>query len=163
MNILASKRLLTTGFVVLVVLNLVLLATLFWQQRCTTKSSPQPYGRHHAEFLRSLRLDPQQQQLFRQKRLDHYRMVQPDMEAIASLKKELIAESLKENPDSAAIRRLAERIGQHHANIEQQLATHFNQLWQNCTPTQQDSLKAFLERIAVHKYAMKMRRMMLQQ
>lgn len=78
------------------------------------------------------------------------------MESIGLLKKQLVEESLKDNPDAKKIEAIAAEIGSHQAAIERDLALHFHELSKICTPEQRDSLKIVLNRITSHKHSIRM-------
>jgi len=66
------------------------------------------------------------------------------MQAISLLKEQLVKEAIRDNPDSLKIVKLAESIGKHQTSVERQLAEHFHELSEVCTPSQRDSLQKIL-------------------
>jgi hypothetical protein len=153
MNVLDSKRLVTTALVLLALLNITLLGMLWWQN--TNGQLPGTEAGSHQNrrisFTRQLALSEPQKISFRKLRREHFLNVQPEMQAIALLKKQLIAEAMQERVDIGKIEAIAGNIGSRQAVIERQLALHFHELAKVCRPEQRDSLKILLERIAIHK------------
>jgi len=160
MNVLTSKRLVTTAFALLVVLNMVLLGVIWWQN--THRSLPtmhhRPFGGRMTMLQEPLKLSASQQAEFQQLRREHFQKVRPEMESIAILKASLVEEALKTQPDTKKIDTLAAAIATHHHTIERELALHFHELAKVCTPEQRDSLKTVLTRITAHTHTRKMQR-----
>ena len=155
MDFLTSKRFVTTALVLLVLLNVTLLSVLWWHNT----HQPEPPNRQFnrpLSFGESLSLSKSQTVSFRTLRQEHLLKVQPEMESIALLKKQLVEESVKEKPDTKKIEAIAGEIGAHQAAIEHDLALHFHELAKICTPEQRDSLKQVLNRITSHKHARRM-------
>jgi len=154
MDFLTSKRFITITLAILVVLNVTLLGILWWQN--IRKPEPPSYRitrqySKHIYFTRPLSLSEEQAHSFRELRRKHFSKVTPELRSISELKKELIAESVRENPDSAKIATLARSIGARQTTIEKEQAAHFHELAMVCTPAQRDSLRTVLEKIAVRK------------
>lgn len=141
MDFMASRRIVYLSLGILVILNLGLLGTLWWQN-----FRPQEEPEQQSYFQRKLNLSDEQNARFTELRREHFNASIPLIMQITSLKKELIAESLKEDPDSRAILQLTERIGRSHAMLERNLARHFHNLSGVCTPEQRDSLQLILEK-----------------
>jgi hypothetical protein len=155
MNVLDSKRLVTTALVLLALLNVALLATLWWQgtNRALPGSEAKNHHKGQPSFIRELGLSESQSLSFDRLRKEHFQKVGAEMQAIALLKKQLVEESLQERPDTIKIAGIAGNIGLHQAAIERQLALHFHELAGVCTPEQRSSLKIILERIATRKHS----------
>ena len=148
MVFLASKRFVTTSLVILVLLNLTLLGIL-WMQNFSGKQAPvqvkitRQYNRQ-IYFTAPLALSEKQAISFQELRREHFRRVRPEMQAISLLKEQLVKEAIRDNPDSLKIVKLAESIGKHQTSVERQLAEHFHELSEVCTPSQRDSLQKIL-------------------
>ncbi|MEI7694843.1 MAG: periplasmic heavy metal sensor [Chlorobium sp.] len=159
MNFLVSKRLATAAFILLAVCNVTLLGMVLWQHDCPVRLR---HGGNQAglqrAFIESLGLSKSQALLFSKLRQEHFLKVRPEMESITSLKRELVDESLKRDPDLKKIDTLAANIAFHQATIERELAFHFHELGKVCSPVQSDSLKQLLNRIAAHRHAMRIDR-----
>ena len=153
MNLLDSRRLVTTALVLLAVLNVTLLATLWWRESCRMIPGTESVIHHkkRLSFTRQLGLNESQTISFDKLRKEHFHNVGAEMQAIALLKKQLIQEALQEKPDTIKIEGIAGNIGSRHAAVERQLAFHFHELAEVCTPGQRDSLRIILERIAARK------------
>ncbi|NTV97705.1 MAG: periplasmic heavy metal sensor [Chlorobiaceae bacterium] len=153
MNFLTSKKFVTTALVLLVLLNVTLLGVLWWQNMNKSDSRHVTITRQFSRqisFSGPIALSESQTASFQKLRTAHFDKVRPEIEAIELEKKQILAESFKEKPDSAKIASLAQQIGVHQTNMERELAYHFHELSKICTPEQRDSLKNFLEHISRH-------------
>ncbi|NTW56443.1 MAG: periplasmic heavy metal sensor [Chlorobiaceae bacterium] len=151
MNFLTSKKFVTIALVLLVVLNVTLLGVLWWQNM--EKSGHVTVTRQFSRqisFSGPVALSESQTESFQKLRKEHFDKVRPELEAIDDEKKQILSESFKDKPDTAKIASLAQEIGRHQAVMERELANHFHDLSQLCSPAQRDSLKAFLEHISRH-------------
>ncbi len=157
MDFLTSKRFVTTALVLLVLLNVTLLSVLWWQNTHQFEPRIRQLNRP-LSFGESLALSKSQAASFSTLRQNHFLKVRPEMERIGLLKKQLVDESLKDNPDTKKIEAIAAAIGSHQAAIERDLGLHFHELAKICTPEQRDSLKIMLNRITSHKHSMRMDR-----
>jgi Spy/CpxP family protein refolding chaperone len=152
MNFFTSKRLITTAFVLLVLFNITLLSALWLQN--TRRPEPPPGGHpfnHENFFSRALDFNESQTISFEKLRQEHFLKVRPEKEAIAPLKKQLVEESLSDNPDTKKTDSLVAAIGVHQAAIERELVLHFHQLSKLCTPEQRGKLKEVLENMATRR------------
>jgi len=159
MNFITSKRFVTIALALLVAFNVTLLGVLLWQN--THRLAPWAPNRQHERqnsFIEPLTLSESQKLCFRKLRQEHFLKVMPEMEKITLLKKQLVEESLKDQPDIKKIDTLALGIGSYQATIEHELALHFHELAKICTPEQRDSLKKVLDGIVTHKHSMRMER-----
>lgn len=162
MDLLSSKRFISIILAILVVLNLALLGTLWWQ-------NTQSPGKHEkivkaptshkkqSFFKQALNLSDEQSRQFNTLRYQHFQGTLPALVTISGLKRQLIQEAVKAEPDTAAMKVLARQIGSKQAFIEYRLAWHFNSLAKVCTPEQRDSLHIVLERVTAKPYMLKRR------
>ena len=151
MNFFTTKRLVATAFVLLALLNVTLLGILWWQNA----NGPQPRAGHHNRllfFARQLALNESQTASFGKLRQEHFLKVEAEMQAIGLLKKQLIKESLQEEPDAKKIETIAVNIGSRQAAIEEKMALYFHELAKVCTPEQRDSLQIVLERVSTRRH-----------
>ncbi|MEI8185911.1 MAG: periplasmic heavy metal sensor [Chlorobiaceae bacterium] len=152
MNFFTSKRLIATAFALLVVLNITLLGALWLQNSRRPESLLGGRLFNHENFFeRELALNASQTASFEKLRQEHFLKVRPEMEAIAPLKKQLVEESLKDNPDTKRTDSIIAAIGFHQAAIERELVLHFHQLAKLCTPEQKVRLKEVLENMATRR------------
>ncbi len=153
MDFFSSRRFVSIVLVILVVLNLVLLGAL-WRQNFHKQEKKEKtvkvysYKNKQSFFDKELNLSPDQSTQFNALRRQHFQVALPSLVALSGMKKQLIQEAIKENPDSLAVRTYSKRIGQQQALIEYRLAWHFNSLAKVCTPEQRDSLQRILERLS---------------
>jgi hypothetical protein len=156
MDFLSSKRLVTTALVILVVLNVTLLGFLWWQNTHKPEYRLLSVKRQITKpvyFGPELTLTQAQQERFATLRRQHFRQTLPEVRQIVALKKELVNEAVKDNPDSIRIAGIADQIGKRQAILERSLAMHFHELAAVCAPgAQRDSLKMMLETVYSRKY-----------
>lgn len=160
MDFISSKRFITITLAILVVLNLALLGTLWWQNTNSPRKSEavvktRKYKNKPSIFEKELKLSEEQNKQFNMLRLQHFQKTLPALVAISGLKRQLIQESVKNEPDTLVIKALAQRIGSQQALIEYRLAWHFNELSKVCTPEQRDSLQSVLEKVTAKPYKLK--------
>lgn len=160
MDFISSKRFITITLAILVVLNLALLGTLWWQntnplRKNETVVKTQKHKNKPSIFEKELKLTEEQNKQFNVLRLQHFQRTLPALVAISGLKRQLIQESVKDEPDTLVIKTLAQRIGSQQALIEYRLAWHFNGLSKVCTPEQRDSLQSVLEKVTAKPYKLK--------
>lgn len=155
MDFLSSKRFITSSLVLLVLLNITLLGVLWWQNFVTTSYRTVEVTRFYGggdPGKNDLVLTETQKTAFMKLRREHFRKTRPTLQKILALKKQLIAESIKPEPDKARLAAIADSIGKHQVWLENDLATHFHQLSLICTPEQQKSLEAMLNKIYTVRY-----------
>uniref|UniRef100_Q3ATD2 Periplasmic heavy metal sensor n=1 Tax=Chlorobium chlorochromatii (strain CaD3) TaxID=340177 RepID=Q3ATD2_CHLCH len=156
MNILTSKRLVVTALVLLTGLNVALLGVIWWQNKQTTTTPPcTPNSKSYrtkASPLAPLNLSAEQRTQFRTLRKEHQQSISDEMAEMALLKKSLIRESLKEQPNQATIEKLSRSIGSLQAKVEEERGRHFHAMAKICSPEQRDSLQTMLERFATKRH-----------
>lgn len=162
MDFLSSKRFISIILAILVVLNLTLLGTLWWQNTHVPKKNEkvakiQKNKNKQSIFEKELHLTDEQSKQFSTLRFQHFQRTLPALLAISGLKRQLIQEAVKAEPDTLVIKALAERIGSQQALIEYRLAWHFNDLSKVCTLEQRDSLQNVLEKVTARSYKLKRR------
>ncbi len=162
MDFLSSKRFISIILTILVALNLVLLGTLWWQNNHVPQKSEKvtkvlKNKNKQSFFEKELHLTDEQSKQFNALRRRHFQGTLPSLVAISGLKRQLIQEAVKAEPDTSTIKTLAERIGSQQAVIEYRLAWHFNSLSKVCTPEQRDSLQKVLEKVTAKPLKLKRR------
>ncbi len=160
MDFISSRRFITITLAILVALNIALLGTLWWQstnspQQKETVEKTRTYPKKPSTFEKALKLTEEQNKQFNILKLQHFQRTLPAIASISGLKRQLIQESVKSEPDTLVIKALAERIGSQQAFIEYRLAWHFNELSKVCTPEQRDSLQNILEKVTAKPYKLK--------
>lgn len=160
MDFLSSRRFISIVLAILIVLNLVLLGTLWWQNSRTPQKNEKATGTYKYKnkqsfFEKELNLTDTQSKQFDTLRRQHFQGTLPALVAISGLKRQLIQEAVKAEPDTLVIKSLSGRIGRQQAVIEYRLAWHFNSLSKVCTPEQRDSLQQVLERVTARPYKLK--------
>jgi uncharacterized membrane protein len=155
MDFLTSKRFVTTSLVVLALLNVTLLGVVMWQnffsRQFRSVEVREYYARSDSPAAGKV-FSPEQMARFRKLRREHFRNSLPEIRQMLQLKQELIDEAVKPGPDMAKIARIADMIGTRQAKLDKDLAMHFNDLSRLCSPSQRDSLKAFLGKVYTRRY-----------
>jgi|GEM_PF-161975 len=162
MDFLSSKRFISIVLAILVVLNLGLLGTLLWQnthpsQKQNKVAVDHKFRSKQSFFQKELRLTEEQTRQFNTLRRQHFQGTLPALVAISGMKRQLIHEALKAEPDTLAMKTLAGTIGKQQAIVEYRLAWHFNNLSKVCTPEQRDSLQRVLEKVTAKPFKLKRR------
>ncbi|UZJ41017.1 periplasmic heavy metal sensor [Prosthecochloris sp. SCSIO W1101] len=162
MDFLSSKRFISITLAILIVLNLALLGTLWWQNvKAPTKNEKAVKTikdtKKQSFFEKELNLTDEQSKEFNALRQQHFQGTLPALVTISSLKRKLIHEAIKAEPDTLEIKALAERIGSLQAVLEYRLAWHFNGLSNVCSPEQRDTLQSVLEKVTAKPYKLKSR------
>jgi len=162
MDFLSSKRFISIVLAILVVLNLGLLGTLWWQnthpsQKQNKVAVDHKFRNKQSFFQKELRLTEEQTRQFNTLRRQHFQGTLPALVAISGLKRQLIHEALKAEPDTLTMKTLAGTIGRQQAIVEYRLAWHFNSLSKVCTPEQRDSLQRVLEKVTAKPFKLKRR------
>ena len=162
MDFLSSKRFISIVLAILVVLNLVLLGTLLWQNTHSSQKQGRDtvnhkYRNKQSFFQKELQLTEEQSEQFNELRRQHFQGTLPALVAISGLKRQLIQEALKVEPDTLSMKTLAGKIGRQQAIVEYRLAWHFNSLSKVCTPEQRDSLQRVLEKVTAKPFKLKRR------
>ncbi|NTW51470.1 MAG: periplasmic heavy metal sensor [Chlorobiaceae bacterium] len=155
MDFFSSKRLVTTALIVLVLLNIALLGVLWWQNTFTRNFRSvevTQYFSRNVPMGPDLSLNDKQKESFMKLRQEHFRNTMPEIQKIIAFKKELINEAVKPTPDQAKLASISDSIGTRQSKIEKDLAIHFHQLAELCTPAQRDSLGALLGNIYTVRY-----------
>jgi Spy/CpxP family protein refolding chaperone len=155
MDFLSSKRLVTIALVVLVMLNITMLGVFWWQNIATRSVRSVEVTQYYSRNVHSgteLTLNEKQKAEFTKLREQHFRNTMPEVQKIIALKKELINEAVKPDPDKTKLGSIADSIGKRQSKIEKDLANHFHELAELCTPAQRDSLGTLLSNIYTMRY-----------
>ncbi|RXK88672.1 periplasmic heavy metal sensor [Chlorobaculum sp. 24CR] len=155
MDFLSSKRFVTTALVLLAILNVTLLGVLWWQNFVSSSYRSVEITRYYRDTGhrgRELDLTDRQRVAFGKLRREHFRKTMPAVQKIIELKKEMISEAVKPNPDQAKIAAIADSLGKRQSWLEKDLALHFHELAALCTPAQRDSLEKLLNNIYTVRY-----------
>jgi len=154
MDVFSKNRLSSWGMAVLVVLNMVLLGTLWWghiHRAPLQWSQGKGPGRHYramTRFLeRELDLDAQQveelQSLFEQ-HVGQMSLVMQDMHAY---RQDMHRALFAEDANSAQLTELSERIGQKQAQVERLRFQHYKDMASLCDPQQRERLRGLVGEI----------------
>lgn len=150
MDFLSSKRLVTTTLIILVLLNIALMGVLWWQNFVSGSYHSVEMTRMYSgnsQVPPNLALTETQKTAFMKLRQEHFSKSIPSVQKIIALKKELIAESVKHSPDKKRLASIADSIGKRQAWLENDMANHFHDLAELCTPDQRKSLEKMLGNI----------------
>lgn len=160
MDLLSSKRFISITLAILLILNITLLGTLWWQNKQHSDTTDKTASVDKAQkkesfFERKLKLSDEQSRQFNALRQQHFQGTLPALVTISGLKHELVKEALDTEPDTLRIKALSHRIGRIQAYIEYRQAWHFNTLAGVCSAEQRDSLQQVLVSVAAKPVKMK--------
>lgn len=134
-----SKRNITIGFIVMVVINLVLITMIVLHASGHDRwKGPSPHM-----LVRQLDLNETQQVQFEGLREDHFGVVEPKMKRIRELKK-----ALMNTEDRNEALRLTSDIGKLEGEIDYLTFEHFTKVRAMCTPEQQQKMDEIKKRIS---------------
>ncbi len=134
-----SKKTITIGLIVMVVINLVLIAMIVLHSTGHDRSR-----RPSSHMLvRQLDLNEAQEVQFEGLRKDHFAVVEPKMDRIRDLK-----QSLMNAKDSNEAQRLTKDIGQLEGEIDFLTFEHFRKIREMCTPEQKQKMDEFKKDIS---------------
>jgi periplasmic protein CpxP/Spy len=136
---------------VLVLLNCFTLATIWLRQIpfpfIPAGEDPRP-RRHGLNVLKEeLNLSAEQISEFNLIRQRHFDKMRPLQNEIFSLRRELLDEIYKNEPDTQKVRLLAVRIGEKESERERFVFEHFMQMKSVCTPEQRDKYDRLLREL----------------
>jgi len=135
---------------VLVVLNVLLLATI-WNRQLSVQPIPdrpvERNGRVHHLLKQELGWNDEQLWQFDQERRRLREQTLPVLEEIHRLKREMFDASMGSSPDMDRINKLAADIGEKQALMEQYTAQHVVSLRAICTDDQREKLANFLQEL----------------
>jgi protein CpxP len=148
MDIFSQKKFMIWTIALLVLLNIVSMAAL-WYQRGGQPPPPQRQADQRQEsvtqFLnRELQLTEDQKKDFEQLRRDHLEASTKLNQKMRTSKKALFDLAGSSSPDKTTIEQLTKEIGDSQTQLELLLVNHFIALRKKCTPEQQVKFDAIL-------------------
>jgi Spy/CpxP family protein refolding chaperone len=148
MNFFTKIRVTTWIIGLLVLLNVLTLGTIWFQQFRRPPAPLPPQDRrseNQQRFLeRELGLTEQQSQQFQTLREQFFRQSNAIMQAIHQLRKAMMDELFSSSPDTQKAHKLAEEIGAKYVEQERLLFNHFLELKAVCQPAQQEKFQALM-------------------
>jgi periplasmic protein CpxP/Spy len=145
-----ADRWLKLSLATLVVLNLALLATVWWPQlkRPPAKERRGMGGREREvaqQFLEdTLSLSPQQRERAAELRSAHFQKADALRKEINARRREMMEEVLAVAPDREKVGRLAAQLGEKQASLEQLTFAHFLELFNLCQPDQKEKFRSLM-------------------
>ncbi|MEI7694844.1 MAG: periplasmic heavy metal sensor [Chlorobium sp.] len=92
-----------------------------------------------------LGLNDKQSEQVEELQANHFKKVSSERRKLATLEKELQAESLKAKQDKKKIDQLSEKIGKQHAALARLRSTHMAEVAAILTPEQRDSMRTMMD------------------
>ncbi|GEM_PF-1647442 len=143
MALMTKTRILAGGLIVMVVLNLVILGTLWYRQPPQIDFQRTPSGQQRGAgvsgaIVRQLNLDRRQRQQFHQLHQKHMQRMQTLRQASFNSRKELFSLLSSDSVDAYREKRdsLASVLARQHMQMEQAIFNHLKNLRQLCRPDQ---------------------------
>jgi len=144
MDIFSKQKLVGWLLVVLIVTNALTLS-IIWFKELNRKQpetpSPPPREQVNNYLDVQLNLSPEQKELFKKYREQHADTTRMFNDKIAFLKREILLETFKDNPDKNKIHDLIGKMGGVQKDYEEFLFRHFKNLESVCNPQQKEILK----------------------
>ena len=137
---------------ILVLLNLFTLSTIWYNRYHVPDRERQQDVRHrHQEGLKileqKLELTADQKKVFDDLRQRHFEKMKPLHHEIFSIRRELMDEAAKAEPDTARIRALTNRLGEKETERERNIIEHFMEMRSVCKPGQKEKLEVLLREL----------------
>jgi len=150
MDLITKNRFYFWSIIVLVILNILVLAT-FWAQRlvprpnhCPPGGKP-PSGGHF--IMDELGLTPEQASKFQELREVYFKETGSVSNEIRELRKLILDELLASEPDTARVTQLIEGIGENEIKRERLYFDHFLKLKSICRPDQRERFESFMNEL----------------
>jgi periplasmic protein CpxP/Spy len=144
MDIFSKQKLVGWLIIVLIVTNVLTLSIIWFKElnRKQPASPPPPPREQVNKYLdEQLNLSPEQKELFNKYREQHADTTRMFNDKIAFLKREILLETFKDNPDKNKIHDLIGKMGGVQKDYEEFLFRHFKNLESVCDPQQKEILK----------------------
>ena len=144
MDIFSKQKLVGWLIIVLIVTNALTLSIIWFKelsrkQPVTPPPSPREQVNNYLD--EQLNLSPEQKELFNKYREQHADTTRMFNDKIAFLKREILLETFKDNPDKNKIDNLIGKMGGVQKDYEEFLFRHFKNLESVCDPEQKEILK----------------------
>lgn len=153
MDVFSKNRLTVWGMAVLVLLNMLLLGTLWWGLiRRIPEHRPQGdgQGRHRAmtQFLqRELDLNAQQREQLQSLFEEHVGQMSLVMRDMHAYRQDMHRALFAEDANSTQLTELSEKIGQKQAEVERLRFQHYKDMASLCNPQQRERLQGLVGEI----------------
>jgi Spy/CpxP family protein refolding chaperone len=151
MDIFSQKKFMIWTIALLVLLNLLSMAALWYQRGGPPPQAPRQADQRQesvSQFLnRELQLTDDQKKEFERLRKEHFEASTRLSKEIRESKKALFDQVMAPASDKAAIEKLTKQIGDKQGQLELLLFNHFTALRSKCTPEQQERFKIILHDI----------------
>ncbi|GAP45018.1 hypothetical protein TBC1_12834 [Lentimicrobium saccharophilum] len=148
-----TSRIILLLIILLTVINLAAVFTVYYKVRQTETATDQKsdssmfmWERNRprpAMIIREAGFDENQAMQFHDSRLRQRDLVAPLFAELKDLNGELIAEVMKDHPDSLRIEQLCFLIGDIHGEIKLKTVGHMRDVWNIARPEQRDELVLF--------------------
>jgi Spy/CpxP family protein refolding chaperone len=146
----SSERWVKLSLMVLVVLNLALMATIWWPQlhRATPKEKAGIGGREREiaqRFLEeTLSLSPQQKEAAAKLSAAHFQKTDAVRKEVNQLRRQIMDEVVAASPDKEKVERLATELGEKQGQMEKLTFAHFLDLYSLCEPDQKETFRSLM-------------------
>jgi Spy/CpxP family protein refolding chaperone len=151
MDIFSQKKFMIWTIALLVLLNLLSMAALWYQRGGPPPQVPKQADQRQesvSQFLnRELLLTDDQKKEFERLRKEHFEASTRLSKEIREAKKALFDQVMAPASDKTAIEKLTQQIGDKQGELELLLFNHFTALRSKCTPEQQERFKIILHDI----------------
>jgi Spy/CpxP family protein refolding chaperone len=146
-----SKKLFVFLLVILTVVNLSATVTIFYERWGNKPPQRFPGAEERAfvpgrELRQKLDLSPEQMEDIRQSRMRYWENISPDVNQYRALQENLFEEMRADNPDTAEINQIIDRMGQMQTDIRRKTINHILSEKDFLSPEQRHMLmRTFIE------------------
>jgi len=149
MDLFTTKRFSSWIIVLLIILNIVTLSIIWFNQTAKPGSIPRRPPRQNQKSVallqKELGLSNEQIERYETLRRNHHQRTQTLVREIPRLKKEMMDEIFKSNPDTLKVREYSRLIGEKQTEIERITFHHLLDLKELCGEGQAAKLQGLLE------------------
>jgi Spy/CpxP family protein refolding chaperone len=143
MDVLSKQKLTNALIIILVVINIISLSYIWYKEMNRPKLPlPQPGREEVGGFIKEqLNLNDEQKRKFDEYMKEHADVTSQMNDKMGELKKEILLEAFRANPDSNKVNELIQKISKTQEEYERFLYLHFQKLASVCNPEQKEKLK----------------------
>lgn len=145
MDIFKKYRWMTAGFVTMLLLNLVLVATVWFTYLRPRPAGPEFQMRTQQWLASELEFSAEQRRQLGELQHQHMQAMHQHMNQIQEYRRQLFL--ARQQEDAPRNDSLTARIGRMQAEMEQSLSHHFQQIREICTPEQRQRFDEVLQQV----------------
>ncbi|HRY31835.1 MAG TPA: hypothetical protein P5531_02590 [Bacteroidales bacterium] len=151
MNTLLNKKWMAWVLIMLFILNISMLGTIlgifFLRSKKAEPELPQDQRFSGRELIEKASFDSTQVMAFHKLRQDFIEATQADLERLDMIRRDVIGEMDRREPDTNYLMELADSIGKVQAEIKKATLRHYRDVSRICNPEQKEMVKRYYTRM----------------